>query len=54
MIDLMRFAPVPPYRAGTVTIGAAWAEPVSVRENMNIMKLNICFDWRSRSSIQNH
>jgi hypothetical protein len=40
--------------AGMITIGAACDVPVSVSENMNIMKLNICFDGMFPSSIQNH
>jgi hypothetical protein len=43
-----------PHLAGIVTIGATCAVPVSVSENRNIKKLNICFDCLSRSSIQNH
>jgi hypothetical protein len=42
-----------PHLAGIVTIGAACTVPVSVSENRNIKKLNICFDCLSRSSIQN-
>ena len=48
----LRFVSLP-YLAGIVTIGAACAPPVSVSENRNIKKLNICFDCLSRSSIQN-
>jgi hypothetical protein len=49
------FCPAPfTHLAGIVTIGAACAAPVSVSENMNIRKLNLCFDCLSRSSIQNH